>query len=120
MVIEVLPGGGEIIAERSTRSQRYRAVRTPNDYLVTARSRDAVGAVIVAEWLHRTEEAAIACMTAVEAGNAAFEAIMQGLPAGELLGRYERLSEAHRAICDRLGDFPLIGREVRDLRYPQG
>jgi hypothetical protein len=116
MAIKALPGGGEIIAERSDGDHRYRITRTPAGYLVTARSRDAIGAMIVAEWLHRSEEASLACMAAVEAGNVAFRAIMQGMPSEGLLRRYGELIDAHNATCERLDDLPRVGQEVRNLR----
>lgn len=116
MTLGAISGGAELIHSEMDGDHRYRLARTESGFLVTARSRDAIGATVVAEWLHRTEEAGQACFEAVVAANAAFRAINSGLPAGAALSRYEKLAAVHTDVCAGLNDDPLIGQEVRQLR----
>ena len=116
MTLTPVHGSADVIAEHVEADQRYRISRTPtHGYLVTARSRDLVGAIVVAEWLHRTEIAARACMAAVIAGQSAFRAIGIGSAEDAML-RFQAATDEHNAVCERLADSPLVGAEVRDLR----
>ena len=115
MTLTPVHGSADVIAEHVEADQRYRISRTDHGYLVTARSRDLVGAIVVSEWLHRTEIAARACMAAVIAGQAAFRAIGIG-SAEDAMRRFQAATDEHNALCERLADSPLVGAEVRELR----
>lgn len=71
----------------------------------------------VAEWLHRTEDAAIAYLEVAIATSAAFRGVQRGVPTGALLAAIgQQTSARHREICRRFGDQPLVGAEVQALR----
>ena len=108
-------GGAELLVDRTTGDYRYRVAATPLGYLITARSRDAVGLLITEQWLHREREAALACAAAVEAAHVAWKAMSTGHFEGALAAM-QRATEAHNEVCERLGDPPVIGRDVEALR----
>ena len=114
--MKVVVGGAEVILDKVDGDQRYRIARTESGYLIASRSRDAMGAMSVAEWLHKTEEAARACADAVIATSAAFRGIQRGVPVTGLLAAMERAVARHNEICQRFDDKPLVGEEVRRLR----
>jgi hypothetical protein len=111
-----------VIVDQITDKCRYRVAKTPNGYLITARTRDMVGLTLILEWLHKSEESAMACAVAVMAGDRLWDAMMApksdaALPAYEAaMLAYETAVADHNEVCDRLDDRPLIGREVRELR----
>lgn len=105
----------EIVHEQVTAGYRYRVALTPMGYLVTARSRDVLGLAITEQWLHREKETAMACVHAVVASHVAWGA-MGKAHANGALSAMEAATAHHKAICDKLDDHPLVGREVQDLR----
>ena len=111
-----------MIVDQITEKSRYRVAETPNGYLITARTRDMVGLTLVLEWLHKSEEAAMACAVAAMAGDRLWHAMMAPKSDATQLAyeaarlAFETAVAEHNEVCDRLDDRPLIGREVRELR----
>jgi hypothetical protein len=93
--LKAIDGGAEVVLDEVDADHRYRVLRTGArlpSYLITARSRDAVGAVIIAEWLHRTQEAALACAEVARASNMVFRAHTRGVEAGHgIMGAMQRV-----------------------------
>jgi hypothetical protein len=87
---------------------RYRIGRTPMGYLITARTRDALGLSIVSKWLHQAEEAAIACMDAMVGTSDRLSE--------EFLMACQAATRRHNEICRRFDDPSRVGHEVQDLR----
>ena len=112
---QAVAGFGGLLLDRVTGNYRYRVAATPVGYLVTARSRNAIGLLIMEQWLHREREAALACAAAVESFHVAWKA-MGTAHAGGTMAAMQRASAAHEAVCARLGDQPAVGREVEALR----
>jgi len=114
--VKAVTGSAEVILNQVDGDQRYRIARTSSGYLITARSRDMMGAMVLAEWLHKTEEAARACVDVATATSAAFRGIQRGVPTAGLLAAMEQAVARHNEVCDRIGDKPLVGEDVRRLR----
>lgn len=106
----------QVIREEADGDNRYRIVRTEKGFLITARTRDQLGVLLPCEWLHRTEEAAQACLDAVMGMNALWVAVSHGYPTKALGERLDRLNDRHTRLCADLDDYPLIGQEVKELR----
>ena len=106
----------EVIRSELDRDHTYRVVRTERGHLVTARTRNELGMLLPNEWLHRTEEAALACLDAAMAFNAYWQAITMGYPVEALERKLGHLMARHKELCERLDDVPLIGQEVKALR----
>jgi hypothetical protein len=111
---------GEIVRTEVDAKHRYRIIRTENGYLVTARQRDHFGLLFAAEWLHRTPEAANACLDVVMAFHATWRAAQAGLPTQGLERRFDEANARHKQMCEELKDEPLNGQEVRALREAIG
>lgn len=107
---------GEVIRSELDGDHTYRVVRTDRGHLVTARTRNELGMLLPCEWLHRTEEAALACLDAVMAFNAYWRAMTMGYPVEALERKLDHLTARHKELCERLDDAPLIGQEVKALR----
>ena len=54
--MEELPGGATVLIDHVDGEYRYRLAKIDGGYLITARTRDALGLTFIAEWLHETEE----------------------------------------------------------------
>ena len=105
----------EFLLDQVSNGYRYRVIKTPLGYLITARSRDLLGLMIPCEWLHRTNEAAVACALAAIAANQYWELRSTDAEPAALQDMSDALEE-HSRICEQLGDSPLVGEEVRELR----
>lgn len=114
-MIPINTSPADVISTHTSRDNRYRAVQTPRGYLITARSRDQIGLLVSAQWLHRTEESARACVHTVIACDQAFAAMATG-QAESANAVFSRASDAHKEVCVRLSGEPIIGREVQELR----
>ncbi len=106
-----------VIERDADEEHLYRIVRVASGYLVTMRMRSRIGLLLSpAEWLFRTEEAARASLPYLKVFNRLWRAIVSGKSTEgleqEVTAAYELASDA----MSRLGDQPLIGEEVRDLR----
>lgn len=110
----------EVVRSERDGPYRYRITATDRGFLITMRSLEGAGVWIASEWLHRTREAADACLEAVKAFNIAWRAIQAGLPSEALLRTAETESAAHRQLCQQLNDDPLVGQEVRALQEEIG
>jgi hypothetical protein len=111
MLKPVDTANSDLVIDLASDRSRYRIAKTSDGYLITARTRDVIGLNITARWLHKTEEAALACGAVVMAGDAAFEAM--GTPEFDTaMVAYGKAIEEHNAACERLGDKPLVGREI--------
>jgi hypothetical protein len=86
---------------------RYRVAKTPMGYLITLQGLFGVGSAMApAEWLHVTEQAALACLDVAILGTVAAN--------GGSLTAFERAVAAHNALCD--DDPALVGQDVKELR----
>jgi hypothetical protein len=110
-----------VLREESDTDHRYRITRTDRGFLVSSRQKDQMGLLLgPAEWLYRTYEAANKGLDLVMLMNAWWTAITRGYPAGDLPQRCEAAVAEHNRIVEKLGDRPLIGTEVRELRAGSG
>lgn len=96
---------------------RYRLTLTDRGYLLSCAQRGEIGLMMgPSEWLFRTREAAEKGLALVILMNAWWSAITHGYPAGDLQSRCEIAGAEHAEAVARLGDQPLVGHEVKDLR----
>ena len=106
----------QVIREEADGGHRYRIVSTDKGFLITSRTRDQLGVLLPCEWLHRTEEAAHACLDAVMCVNAIWLAVSHGYPIQAMGEKFDHLNDLHRKLCDDLGDHPVVGLDVKELR----
>ncbi|MET3524213.1 hypothetical protein [Mesorhizobium abyssinicae] len=107
----------ELLRSESDTDHRYRITLTPRGYLVSCAQKGETGLILgPSEWLYRTQEAAEKGLNFVMLMNAWWTAMARGYPAGDLPARCETAAAEHREAVKRLGDQPLIGREVAELR----
>jgi hypothetical protein len=105
----------EPLIDQVSEGHRYRVIKTPRGYLVTSRISGEMGLIFPAEWLHRTDKAALACVAAIIAFDDASS--IKGMTAAEgAIAVFETASKAHTEIYQQLDDAPLVGQVVRDLR----
>jgi len=106
----------DLVRSEADGDHRYRITRTHQGYLITSRSKNELGLYLACEWLHRTPEAANACLDAIICFNALWRAMTKGYPTEALLQKSEGLNAAHSQLCQQLDDSPLVGQEVKALR----
>jgi hypothetical protein len=109
----------EVLRTDKEGEYRYRITETEKGFLVTMRTSKGAGKWPASEWLHHTPEAADACLDAVKALNAAWQAMAAGLPSEALLRKAEVSSAAHTQLCKQFQDHPLVGQEVKELWKPE-
>jgi hypothetical protein len=76
-----------------------------------------MGLLVPCEWLYRTEEAAQSCLDVVMQFEAVWRAMTNGYPMDAAMKKLDQLTQSHGGLCERLNEKPLIGQEVRELRY---
>lgn len=107
----------ELLRTEIDTEHRYRLTSTDRGYLLSCAQRTEIGLMIgPSEWLYRTREAAEKGLTLIMLMNAWWSAMTHGYPAGDLPSRCEIAGAEHAEAVARLGDQPLVGREVKDLR----
>ena len=107
----------EVLRSESDTDHRYRITRTDRGFLLSSSQKSEMGLMIgPAEWLYKTREAAEKGLDLIMLMNAWWITIIRGYPAGNLPERCEAAAKEHERVVKELGDEPLVGAEVRELR----